>query len=64
MSEPYWKETGGVAVVPAASPPMLADAADRLMSEERNPAARTAAAGLYLSRFAPDVALAPLFDGE
>jgi glycosyltransferase involved in cell wall biosynthesis len=64
LSEPYWKESDAVAVVPAATPQMLVDAADGLLSEARNAQARSAAAALYRARFAPDVALAPLFDDE
>ena len=62
LSEPYWKEAEAVATVPAALPQRLADATDALLSEERNASARSAAVALYLARFAPDVALAPLFD--
>jgi glycosyltransferase involved in cell wall biosynthesis len=62
LSEPYWKQTEAVAVVPAASPEMLVEAIDRLLSVERTARARSAAAAMYRARFAPEVALAPLFD--
>lgn len=62
LSEPYWQEADGVAVVPASSPEKLANAIDRLLSAERNASARTGAAAMYQARFAPDVALAPLFE--
>jgi glycosyltransferase involved in cell wall biosynthesis len=62
LSEPYWKETEAVAVVPAETPHLLADATEQLLSDERHAVARSAAAALYLARFEPGVALAPLFE--
>jgi hypothetical protein len=62
LSEPYWQETEAVSVVPAASPQLLGEATDRLLSDGTNGSARAAAAAMYHARFAPDVALAPLFD--
>jgi glycosyltransferase involved in cell wall biosynthesis len=63
LSEPYWRQTEAVAVVPAECPKLLGEAADYLLSDARNGTARSAAVALYRARFAPDVALAPLFEG-
>ena len=62
LSEPYWKETEAVAIVPAEMPHRLAEATEQLLTDERHAAARTAAAALYAARFEPGVALAPLFE--
>ena len=62
LSEPYWKETEAVAIVPAETPQRLAEATEQLLADERNAVARTAAAALYAARFEPAVALAPLFE--
>lgn len=61
LSEPFWRETQAVEVVPAATPVLLAGAVDRLLSPARNAVARSAARTLYATRFEPGVALAPLF---
>jgi glycosyltransferase involved in cell wall biosynthesis len=62
LSEPFWRETEALAVVPSEAPHLLADATEYLLSDDRHAEARTAAAALYLARFEPGVALAPLFD--
>jgi glycosyltransferase involved in cell wall biosynthesis len=64
LSEPYWAETEAAAVVPAAAPHLLCEAASQLLAGERNAHAKSAAAALYAARFAPEVALAPLFDND
>ena len=62
LSEPFWKDTRAVAVVPSEAPHLLADATEQLLSDDRHAAAQSAAAALYLARFEPGVALAPLFE--
>ena len=62
LSEPFWKETEAVAVVPSARPQLLAGAIEYLLPDDRHAHASSAAAALYLARFEPGVALAPLFD--
>ena len=51
-----------MAVVPSEAPHLLAGATEQLLSDDRHAAARSAAAALYLARFEPGVALAPLFE--
>jgi hypothetical protein len=51
-----------VAVVPSDAPHLLAGATEELLSDDRHAEAQSAAAALYLARFEPGVALAPLFD--
>ena len=62
LSEPFWKDTRAVAVVPSEAPHLLAGATEELLSEDRHAEAQSAAAALYLARFEPGVALAPLFE--
>ena len=40
LSEPFWKETEAVAVVPSEAPHLLADATEHLLSDDRHAAAR------------------------
>jgi glycosyltransferase involved in cell wall biosynthesis len=62
LSEPFWKDSRAVAVVPSDAPHLLAGATEELLSDDRHAEAQSAAAALYLARFEPGVALAPLFD--
>jgi glycosyltransferase involved in cell wall biosynthesis len=62
LSEPFWRETEAVAVVPSQASHLLAGAIEHLLSDDRHAAARSAATALYLARFEPGVALAPLFE--
>ena len=62
LSEPFWKDTRAVAVVPAEAPHLLAGAAEQLLADDRHAEAQSAAVALYLARFEPGVALAPLFE--
>jgi glycosyltransferase involved in cell wall biosynthesis len=62
LSEPFWKDSRAVAVVPSETPQMLAGATDQLLSDECHAEAQSAAVALYLARFEPGVALAPLFE--
>ena len=64
LSEPFWLETEAVATVPAATPELLGEATERLLSPERNATARSAAVALYAARFEPDVAFEPLFRSQ
>ena len=62
LSEPFWQDTRAVAVVPSERPHLLAGAIEELLSADRHAEAQSAAAALYLARFEPGVALAPLFE--
>jgi hypothetical protein len=62
LSEPFWKDSKAVVVVPAEAPHLLAGAAEELLVPERHTEAQSAAVALYLARFEPGVALAPLFE--
>ena len=62
LSEPFWKDTRAVAVVPAEAPHLLAGATEQLLADPRHAEAQSAAVALYLARFEPGVALAPLFE--
>ena len=61
LSEAFWLETDAVATVPAAAPQQLGVAVETLLEPGRLRRARCAARDLYESRFAPAVALQPLF---
>jgi hypothetical protein len=61
LSEPFWRQTAAVEIVPAEEPGGLAHAVQQLLESSRNAAARAAARSLYEERFDPAVALAPLF---
>jgi glycosyltransferase involved in cell wall biosynthesis len=62
LSEPFWKDSRAVAVVPADAPHLLAAAVEELLADDRRAEAQSAAVALYLARFEPGVALAPLFE--
>jgi hypothetical protein len=62
LSEPFWKDSRAVAVVPADAPHLLAGAAERLLEHDRHTQAQAAAIALYLAHFEPGVALTPLFE--
>ena len=62
LSEPFWRDTRAVAVVPSEAPHLLAGATEQLLSDDRHAEAQSAAAALYLARFEPGVALAPFFE--
>jgi glycosyltransferase involved in cell wall biosynthesis len=62
LSEPFWKDSRAVAVVPSEKPQLLARATEQLLLAERHAEAQSAAVALYLARFEPGVALAPLFE--
>jgi glycosyltransferase involved in cell wall biosynthesis len=62
LSEPFWKDSRAVAVAPAEAPQLLVGAVEELLAEERHAEAQSAAVALYLARFEPGVALAPLFE--
>jgi glycosyltransferase involved in cell wall biosynthesis len=62
LSEPFWRETGAVETRPVDPVPSLAAVVSSLMDPVRNADARRAAIALYRERFAPAVALAPLFE--
>jgi glycosyltransferase involved in cell wall biosynthesis len=61
LSEPFWRDSPAVDLVPGSAPAELRVAVERLLDAERDAVARAAAARLYASTFDPDVALAPLF---
>jgi hypothetical protein len=61
LSEPFWQDAAGIAVVPADHPERLGDVVSALLEPSRNRAARTAARKFYETHFAPAVALAPVF---
>jgi glycosyltransferase involved in cell wall biosynthesis len=62
LSEPFWKDSKAVAVVPAEAPHLLAAATEQLLADARRAEAQSAAVALYLARFEPGVALGPLFE--
>lgn len=62
LSEPFWKDSRAVAVVPAQAPHLLAAATEQLLADDRHAEAQSAAVALYLARFEPGVALAPMFE--
>jgi Glycosyl transferases group 1 len=61
LSEPFWRTSPAVEAVDAAMPQALADAVLALLDPSRNSLARSSALTLYAARFAPAVALEPLF---
>ena len=62
LSEPFWHPCVAIAPAPAHSPALLAQAVTALLEPVRAAAARRHARRLYAERFAPEAALAPLFD--
>lgn len=62
LSEPYWRDHPAVEVTPAHAPAGLAHAVRTLLDPHRHQRAREGAIRLYADRFAPGVALAPLFE--
>ena len=62
LSEPFWKDSRAVTVVPVDAPHLLAAAVEELLADDRRAEAQSAAVALYLARFEPGVALAPLFE--
>ena len=62
LSEPFWQSCAAIATAPAHRPALLADAVTALLEPGRAAAARRHARQVYAERFAPEAALAPLFD--
>jgi glycosyltransferase involved in cell wall biosynthesis len=61
LSEPFWRTSPAVELVDASTPQALATAVLTLLEPSRHALARSSALTLYAARFAPAVALAPLF---
>ena len=61
LSEPFWRSSPAIEVVPSENAVALADAVQRLLEPERNALARSGARDMYETRFEPGRSLDPLF---